>query len=117
MPEEKTPKELDALRQTGMHDRESTQQERKNIQKRRQEIEKRRQLLSHSSDDAALKELLNLQLEIVKLQEHIVELQLASDQQREVFTALKKRANGIWNELSMQAEESQVRLAPTAFLS
>jgi hypothetical protein len=35
---------------------------------------------------------------------------LESDQQREYFAALKKRANGIWHDLSMRAENSQVRL-------
>jgi hypothetical protein len=107
---EENPEELNELRQKGMHDREGTQTERKIIQKRRLEIEQRRQTLSHSHNDAALKELLDLQLEIVKLQEHIVELQLTSDQQRELFAALKKRANGIWHDLSMQPEESQVRM-------
>jgi len=109
MPEKENPKELDELRQQGMHDRENTQLERKKIEQRRQEIEQRRQTLSLSSDGAAFKELLDLQLEIIGLQEHIVELQLTSEHQREAFVALKKRANGIWHELSMYAEESQLR--------
>jgi hypothetical protein len=39
-----------------------------------------------------------------------VDLQLTSDRERELFAALKKRANGIWHDLSMRAEESQLRL-------
>src|SRR5580704_15293320 len=99
-------RELDAHRQLSLHDRERTQEERKKIERRRREIEQRRQYLSHSSSDAAVKELLELQLEIVELQEHIVDLQLISDRERELFAALKKRANGIWHDLSMHAEES-----------
>jgi hypothetical protein len=110
MPDEENPKELDELRQKSLHEREATQDERKKIERRRREIEQRRQVLSHSGNDSALKELLDLQLEIVKLQEHIVELQLESDHQREYFAALKKRANGIWHDLSMSPEESLVRL-------
>lgn len=110
MPDKENPQELDDLRKKGMHDREATQIERKTIQKRRYEIEQRRQIIAHSSNDAALKELLDLQLEIINLQEHIVGLQLVSDEQREIFSTLKKRANGIWHDLSMQPEESQLRL-------
>jgi hypothetical protein len=35
---------------------------------------------------------------------------LDSDHQREWFAALKKRANGLWQDLSLKAEESQFRL-------
>jgi len=102
---------LDDLRQTGMHDRESTQDERKKIGKRRQEIEQRRQVLARSSgSDANATEVLDLQHEVARLQERIVELQLSSDQQREIFVVLKKRANGVWRDLSMLSEESQLRL-------
>ncbi|MCC7531956.1 MAG: hypothetical protein IT342_25865 [Candidatus Melainabacteria bacterium] len=103
-------RDLDKQRQKGMHDREATQEERKHIQARRQEIEQRRKALSGSSNDAALKELIELQLEVVGLQEKIVELQLISDQQKKLFVDLKHRANGIWHDLSMHVEESQVRL-------
>jgi hypothetical protein len=108
--EKQNPGELDKQRQNSLHDREATQQERKKIQKRRQEIEQRRNALSRDSDVATLTELLDLQHEIVGLQEHIVELQLDSDQQRELFAGLKKSANGLWYDLSMLSEESQLRL-------
>jgi len=104
------PQEFDELRRKGMQDRLATQQERETIENRRREIERRRLTLARTSNHVALKELLNLQLEIVKLQGHIVQLQLESDEQQEIFTALKKRANGIWRDLSMHAEESQVKI-------
>jgi hypothetical protein len=109
-PKSPNPQELNELRQKGMHERLATQQERETIETRRREIERRRQTLARTSNWMALKELLDLQLEIVKLQEHIVQLQLVSDEQRDVFTALKKSANGIWHDLSMHAEESQVKI-------
>ena len=93
--EEEDLKEFDEQRQKVNQARADTQAERKKIQQRRQEIEQRRQSLSNSSNDTALKELLDLQHEIVSLQEHIVELQLASDEQREFFADLKHRANGV----------------------
>ena len=109
-PQVPNPQELDELRQKGMNDRLATQRERKTIENRRREIERRRKTLARTSNDVALKELLNLQLEIVKLQEHIVQLQLVSGEQREIFSSLEKRANGIWHDLSMHAEESQVKI-------
>jgi chromosome segregation ATPase len=109
MPEEENVEELDELRRKGLHDREVTQEERKKIQKRRNEIELRRHSLARSGTDDAIIELVNLQHEVVKLQEYIVELQLASEHQRAHFGELKARANGLWQDLSMLSEESQVR--------
>ncbi|MBA3991961.1 MAG: hypothetical protein C0469_00445 [Cyanobacteria bacterium DS2.3.42] len=108
MPEEDR-KELNRLRREGFHDREDTHEERNKIQIRRKEIEQRRLVLSLHENSAHIKELLALQLEVVNLQEKIVELQLVSNQQQELFTTLKASANGIWHELSMNLEESQVR--------
>jgi hypothetical protein len=110
MPGKEDLKNLAESRQKGLHDREATQEERLKIQKRRHEIEERRRTLAHGSSDAGAKELFELQHEVVELQERIVELQLVSEQQLEVLAALKRRANGLWHDLELIPEASQLRL-------
>jgi hypothetical protein len=111
MQEHENSADLDVQRQNVRHKREATHEERRKIQARREEIETRRQTLADgASSHAGLIELLDLQHEVVLLQQHIVELQLASDEQQEFFAGLKKRANGLWHDISLLSEESQLRL-------
>lgn len=101
--------ELEEEREKGLEERRITQEERAIIQKRREDIEQRRKEIAANGSNAAVNELPILEDEVSKLQDRIVALHWTTQQQRDDLAELKKRANGIWHELSLFPEESQQR--------
>ncbi len=108
MTPDKTPDDLNDLRETGLVDRAEALRERQLVQKRRKEIEQRRNEIIASTDDGA-KELLELQLEVVTLQATIVQLQLEQAVDLNTLRLLKIEANGVWHHLESFAEGAQLK--------
>ena len=108
MTADKTPEDLNDLRETGLLDREGALQERRLVQKRRKEIEQRRKTIN-STTDAGATELLDLQLEVVRLQATIVQLQLEHAIDMNTLRLLKVEANGVWHHLESFAEGAQLK--------
>lgn len=108
MTPDKTPEDLNDLREAGLEDRAEALKERQLVQKRRKEIEQRRNVIIASTDDGA-KELLELQLEVVTLQAMIVQLQLEQAVDLNTLRLLKIEANGVWHHLESFAEGAQLK--------